>query len=62
MFILLLITYSLFPIDDMLIIIHNSVLFFKLLKYDKTFTGDLENTKQGYIQFYYIIFVFLIKY
>ena len=25
-------------------------LFFKLLKYDKTFTGDLENIKQDYIQ------------
>ena len=26
-----------------------SFLFFKLWKYDNTFTGDLENTEQGYI-------------
>lgn len=29
--------------------------YFKLLKYDKTFTGDLENTKQDYTALLYII-------
>ena len=30
-------------------------LFFKLCKYNNTFTGDLENTEQSYIQFYSIL-------
>ena len=29
--------------------------FFKLSKFDNTFTGDLENTKQSYVQFHYIL-------
>ena len=33
--------------------------FFKLWKHDNTFTGDLENKKQSYIQFHYILQLFL---
>ena len=36
-----------------------SFLFFELWKYDNTFTGDLENTEQSYIWFYYILSLFL---
>ena len=35
-----------------------SFVFFKLWKYDNTFTGDLENTEQSYIQFCYILQLF----
>ena len=31
----------------------SSFLFFKLCKYDNTFTGNLENTEQSYIQLHY---------
>ena len=33
--------------------------FFKLWKYDDTFTADLENTEHSYIQFHYILQLFL---
>ena len=35
-----------------------SLLLFKLLKYGNTFTGDLENTEQSYIQFHCILQLF----
>ena len=31
---------------------------FTLLKYDNMFTGDLENTEQGYIWLHYITIIF----
>ena len=35
-----------------------SFFFFKLWKYDNTFTGDLENTEQRHVQFYSILQLF----
>ena len=35
-----------------------SFFFFKLLNYDNTFVGDLENTEQSYILFYYTLVIF----
>ena len=32
--------------------------FLKFLKYDNTFTGNLENTEQSYIQFHCILVIF----
>ena len=34
------------------------IFFFKFWKYDNTFTGDPENTEQGYILFTYILQLF----
>ena len=34
-------------------------LFFKLWKYDNTFTADLENTEHSYISFHYTLQLFL---